>query len=111
MNWQAVHPILPEITLLVMACVVALTDLWVPGKERIVTYCLAQGSLTLVAALQLWSFAGGATYYAMQRMVVADPMGHLLGLFATIAMMATLVSAWPYAASREMLRGELFTLS
>ena len=111
MNWQAVYPILPEITLLVLACVVALTDLWWPGKDRIVTYCLAQGSLVIVALLQLWYFWGGATYYAMQRMVVADPMGHLLGLFATIAMMTALVYARPYAASREMLRGELFTLS
>src|SRR3954452_3737232 len=111
MNWQAVYPILPEIALLVMACVVALTDLWAPGKDRIVTYCLAQVSLTAVAVLQLWYFWGGATYYAMQRMVVADPMGHLLGLFATLAMMTALVYARPYAAQREMLRGELFTLS
>src|SRR5205085_6805978 len=54
---------------------------------------------------------GGATYYAMQRMVVADPMGHLLGLFSTLAMMTALVYARPYAAKRDMLRGELFTLS
>ena len=47
----------------------------------------------------------------MQRMVVADPMGHLLGFFATLAVMITLVYARPYAASRDMLKGELFTLS
>jgi len=91
MNWQAVYPVLPEIALLVMACVVALTDLWVPGKDRIVTYCIAQTSLGVIALGQLWFFYEGATYYAMQRMVVADPMGHLLGLFATLAMMTTLV--------------------
>jgi len=108
MNWQAVYP---EIVLLAMACVVALVDLWVPGKDRIVTYCLAQGSLFVVAGLQLWFFRDGFTMYSMQRMVVADPMGHLLGLFATLAMMVTLVYARPYAASRDMLKGELFTLS
>ena len=111
MNWQAVYPILPEIALLVMACVVALTDLWVPGKDRIVTYCIAQASLGVIALGQLWFFYEGATYYAMQRMVVADPMGHLLGLFATLAMMTTLVYTRPYAVSRDMLKGELFTLS
>ena len=108
MNWQAVYP---EIVLLAMACVVALVDLWVPGKDRIVTYCLAQASLFVVAGLQLWFFYAGFTLYSMQRMVVADPMGHLLGLFATLAMMVTLVYARPYAASRDMLKGELFTLS
>ena len=111
MNWQAVYPVLPEIALLVMACVVALADLWVPGKDRIVTYCLAQASLGVIALGQLWFFYEGATYYAMQRMVVADPMGHLLGLFATLAMMTTLVYTRPYAVSRDLLKGELFTLS
>ena len=111
MNWQVVYPVLPEIALLVLACVVALVDLWLPGKDRIVTYCLAQSSLALVAVGQLWFFYEGATYYAMQRMVVADPMGHLLGLFATLAVMTTLVYSRPYAASRDMLKGEFFTLS
>jgi NADH-quinone oxidoreductase subunit N len=108
MNWQAVYP---EIALLAMACIVALVDLWWPGRDRIVTYCLTQGSLAVVAALQLWFFFDGFTLYSMQRMVVADPMGHLLGLFATLATMVTLVYARPYAASRDMLKGELFTLS
>jgi NADH-quinone oxidoreductase subunit N len=111
MNWQAVYPILPELALLVMTCAVALTDLWIPGKDRIVTYCIAQASLAVVAIAQLWYFWGGVTYYAMERMVVADPMGRLLGLFSTLAMMTTLVYARPYAASRDMLKGELFTLS
>ena len=108
MNWYAV---VPEILLLVFACGVALVDLWKPGKDRIVTYSLTQASLFVIAMLQLYYFDSNFTLYAMQRMVVADPMGHLLGLFATLAMMATLVYARPYAASRDMLKGELFTLS
>ena len=51
------------------------------------------------------------TSYAMQNMVVADPMGHLLAGFACLATLITLVYARPYAASREMLKGELFILS
>src|SRR5471030_1278191 len=108
MNWQAVYP---EIALLAAACAVALVDLWVKDRERLATYCLAQGSLFVIALVQLWYFYDGFTPYAMQRMVVADPMGHLLGLFATLAMMVTLVYARPYAAEREMLKGELFSLS
>ena len=107
MNWQAVYP---EILLLAAACLVALIDLWVKDPKRLVTYSLTQASLFAVALLQLWYFADGFTLYAMQRMVVADPMGHLLGLFATLAMMVTLIYARPYAAEREMLKGELFSL-
>jgi NADH-quinone oxidoreductase subunit N len=108
MNWQAVYP---QILLLTMACVVALVDLWAPGRDRIVTYCLAQGSLFALALLQLWYVDQKLMLYAMERMVVADPMGHLLGLFATLAIMVSLVYARPYAAHRDMLKGELFTLS
>ena len=108
MNWKAIYP---EIALLVLACVVALVDLWVRDKDRLVTYCLTQASLFVVALLQLWFFYDGFTLYAMQRMVVADPMGHLLGLFATLAMMTTLVYARSYAGPRDILKGELFTLS
>ncbi|MEP7297693.1 MAG: NADH-quinone oxidoreductase subunit NuoN [Burkholderiales bacterium] len=108
MNWSAIAP---EIVLLTMACVVAMVDLWVTDSRRLPTYLLTQASLAVVAVMQLDAFNSGETHYAMQRMVVADPMGHLLGLFSTLAVMVSLVYARPYAASRDMLKGELFTLS
>ena len=108
MNWQAVYP---ELVLLVMGCVIALVDLWVTDPRRTPTYWMTQTTLAVVAALHLLAFDRGATVYAMQRMVVADPMGHLLGFFATLAVIVSLVYARPYAASRDMLKGELFTLS
>jgi NADH-quinone oxidoreductase subunit N len=108
MNWSAIGP---EIVLLAMACVVAMIDLWVTHPRRLPTYLLTQATLAVVAVMHGLAFDEGATVYAMQHMVVADPMGHLLGLFATIAVMVSLVYARPYAAEREMLQGELFTLS
>jgi NADH-quinone oxidoreductase subunit N len=108
MNWLAVYP---EILLLVMGCVVALVDLWVTDPERRPTYWLTQLTLIVVGGLHFNYFDTGHTFYAMQGMVVADPMGHLLAGFACIATAVTLVYARPYAAAREMLKGELFILS
>ncbi len=108
MNWLAVYP---EIVLLAMALVIAMVDLWVTNPNRTPTYLLTQITLAVVAAMHLRAFNDGATVYAMQRMVVADPMGHLLGFFSSVAVMASLCYARPYAASRDMLKGELFTLS
>ncbi len=108
MNWLAVYP---EIFLLVMTCVVALVDLFVTDERRLLTYVLSLATLAVVAGLHLMHFNSGETVYAMGRMVVSDPMGHLLAFFATVATAVTLVYARPYAASREMLKGELFTLS
>jgi NADH-quinone oxidoreductase subunit N len=108
MNWLAVYP---ELVLLVMACVVAMVDLWVTDPKRTPTYWLTQATLAVVGGMHLLYFDAGFTVYGMQRMMVTDPLGHLLGFFAALAVMVTLVYARPYAESRDMLKGELFTLS
>ncbi|KQU64589.1 MULTISPECIES: NADH-quinone oxidoreductase subunit NuoN [unclassified Rhizobacter] len=108
MNWLAVYP---ELVLLAMACVVAMVDLWVTDPKRTPTYWLTQATLAVVGVMHLLYFDAGFTVYGMQRMMVTDPLGHLLGFFAALAVMVTLVYARPYAESREMLKGELFTLS
>ena len=108
MNWLAVYP---EILLLAMTCVIALVDLYSQSPKRTLTYALSLGTLVAVAVMHLSYFRGGFTLYAMQGMVVADPMGHLLAFFATVATFITLVYARPYAADRELLKGELFTLA
>jgi NADH-quinone oxidoreductase subunit N len=108
MNWLAVYP---ELVLLVMACVVAMVDLWVKHPRRTPTYLLTQATLAVVAVMHWLYFDGGFTIYGMQRMVVTDPLGHLLGVFAAISVMIALAYARPYAEHREILKGELFTLS
>ena len=108
LNWCAVTP---EIVLLAMACVVALADLFVTCPKRTTTYLLSIASLAVVAGLHLNALDNGASVYAMQRMVVTDPMGHLLSLCATLAVMGTLVYARSYAGDRDMLKGELFSLA
>ena len=107
-NWQAVWP---EIVLLTMACVITLLDLWVADPLKRVTYGLTQATLAAVALLHLAAFNAGSNEYALQRLVVADPLGHLLGFFAVLAVMISLAYARPYVALRDMLKGELFTLS
>ncbi len=108
MNWAAVTP---EIVLLTMACVIALVDLFVDDEQRGTTFWLTQASLAAVALLHLVRLDGAESVYAMQGMFVSDPLGHLLALFATVAVMITIGYARTYIGAREMLKGEFFTLS
>jgi len=108
MNWQAVAP---EIVLLVLACAVTLVDLFVKDSRRRPTYWLTMLGLAAVAGLHLGYFNAGQAGYAMNRMLVSDQMGHLLAFFATVSVGVTLVYGQHYAASREILKGELFSLS
>jgi NADH-quinone oxidoreductase subunit N len=94
MNWLAIYP---EMLLLALACVVALVDLWV-------------ATLASVGLLHL-AYIPADTIYAMQGLVVSDSLTHLLGFFASLAIMVTLVYARPYAATRDLLKGEFFSLS
>ncbi len=108
MNWLVVYP---EILLLAMACAITLIDLFVKDEQRRPTFWLTQVTLGLVAWMHFAYFKEGFTFYGMQGLVVTDPMGHLLAGFAALATMVSLAYAQPYLASRDMLRGEFFTLT
>jgi NADH-quinone oxidoreductase subunit N len=108
MNWFVIYP---EAWLLVAACGVLLADLWVTDPQRRPTFWLTQLSIAVFCVFQLRYFMSDTTAYGMQGMVVTDPMGHLLAFFAGVSMMASLAYARPTLGSREMLKGEFYTLS
>jgi len=108
MNWLVIYP---EMLLLTMACLITLVDLWVRDAQRRPTFWLTQATLAAVGLMHLSYFDSGLTMYGMQAMVVTDPMGHLLAFFAAVAMMISVAYAQTYLASRDMLKGEFFTLS
>ena len=109
LSWISVYP---EIILLVMGCIIAIADLSVTSPRRTGTYLLTLASLAAVAALQVSYASSGVTVYGFGDMVVSDQMGNWLKVFATLAVMVTLVYSRPYAADRDMMRGgELFSLS
>ena len=108
MNWLVVYP---EVVMLFAACAVSLSDLFVTDERRRPTFWLTQLALATTAALYLAFFQSGFTLYGMQGMMVGDPMGHLLSFFACVAMIVTIGYAQPYLGSREMQKGEFYTLS
>ncbi len=105
-------PALPEIFLLVMACVVMVADLFVTSPRRTVTYVLAQLSLAGCAALTLVVMFStqGMPVYTFSDLFVADLMSHLLKLAAYIGASVTLVYARQYMLDRDLFKGEFFTL-
>ncbi len=108
MNWSILAP---EIWLLMAACAVLLIDVFNRDEQRRLTFWLTQGSIAVFALLQLQAHGAGLTVYGLGDMVVSDPMGHLLAFFAALAVMVTLAYARPTLGSRDMLKGEFFTLS
>jgi NADH-quinone oxidoreductase subunit N len=115
MNWLVVSP---EIVLLTATCLIALIDLQVTDPKRGLTFWLSQATLAVVALMHASAMSAGlsaqgaaASVYGMQGLVVSDPLGHLLALSASLALMVTLAYARPYIGDRELLKGEFFILS
>jgi NADH-quinone oxidoreductase subunit N len=104
-------PIYPEIFLLLMASVVTLMGTGASPARQKTTYVVTQISLGVLALMHLSELQLAQTVYAMQRMVVIDPLGHLLALAATLATMITLGFSRPYLASRDLLKGEFLSLA
>lgn len=109
LGWVVAYP---EILLLVMACVIALVDLFVKSPLRGATHALTLLTLAGLALLTGIYASSGQVAVGFGGMVISDPMGNWLKCFASLALMVTLVYGRAYAGSRDMLRGgELFTLS
>ncbi|MCY7316512.1 MAG: NADH-quinone oxidoreductase subunit NuoN [Rubrivivax sp.] len=108
MNWLVIYP---ELWLLVLACTVLLVDLFAHDPQRRLCFWLTQGGIAVFALLHLQDYNAGLTAYGMNDMVVVDPMGRLLAIFAALATMITLGYARPTLASRDMLKGEFYLLT
>ena len=108
-SWIAIYP---EIVLLVMACVIALTDLLDKSQRRMGAYILSVLTLLAVAGLTATCAIGGQTIYGFEGMVVSDPMANWLKCFAALAVLVTFVYGRTYVVERGMLRGgEWYVLS
>ena len=101
----------PEIFLLLMTSVVALVGVNASESRLNLTFWIAQVSLAVLGLMHLHELQSGQAGYGMQRMVVIDPLGHLLALAASLATMITLGFARPYLASRDLLKGEFLSLA
>ncbi len=116
MNMSDLPILLPayaEIVLAVMACVILIADLFLPGRLRGLTYWLSLATLAacFVITVQVVRATGGQAAYTFGGMFVADLMANVLKLVTYAAVAATLVYSRRYLADRGMLRGEFFVLA
>jgi NADH-quinone oxidoreductase subunit N len=106
-------PAIPEIFLLIAACVVLMVDLYLPERLRWVTYALSQLTVLGCALLSVAAFqaAGGETLNTFNEMFVADRMSVVLKLFTYLAVAVSFVYSRTYLEDRNMFRGEYFVLA
>ena len=102
-------PAIPEITLLCLACVVLVVDLFVKQENRVITYLLSQLSLLIVFVLTFISFTG-ETQLTFSNTFVRDTMSDVLKLGVYISVFIVFLYAKDYLRQRDMFKGEFYVL-
>lgn len=112
MNWTDLNliPAMPEIVLLSALGIVLLVDLWLKDENRYITHLLSLVSLVAVAVTQ-WSVWAPGSVATFSGMYIADGMSQLSKMVMYAALFGLFVYSKPYNESRNIFKGEFYTLS
>ncbi|MBC8520250.1 MAG: NADH-quinone oxidoreductase subunit NuoN [Gammaproteobacteria bacterium] len=99
----------PEITLLSLACVVLLVDLFICDSCRIITWLLTLGSLLATAAVVAMGM-GGESQILFSGSIVRDSMGDVLKIAILLITTMVFLYSKEYQQERGLYRGEYFVL-
>lgn len=100
---------LPEITVLSMAMVILILDLFLNKNNRLIIYVLAQVTL-FAAAYLVWESHTASIEYAYHGMFVDDPLSDVLKLATLLGSSFMLVYTRHYMLLRNMFTGEYYAL-
>ena len=103
-------PVLPEVVLLTMACIILVLDLFLSDARRHVTYWLTQAALAACAWIAVTTM-NPEPVVAFHGLVVDDVMSDFLKLVSCAAVSLMLFYGRSYLLARGLFRGETFVLT
>ena len=102
-------PLLPEIFVLSMACIILVVEAFVGTKWRHISYVLSQLTL-LAAALLTWNMLDTETVVVLGGTFIHDPMAALLKTSIFLITVGAFVYARSFHTSKGPFRGEYYVL-
>lgn len=109
MTFTELMPASPEIVLLLMICVVLITDVFISDENRIVTFWTSMATLVLTA-WSLLAVSPEARTILFDGSYVSDPLSQLLKLAAVGMVALGFLYSRDYLKQNDLLRGEFFLL-
>jgi NADH-quinone oxidoreductase subunit N len=100
---------LPEVFLLVMACLVLVVDVYLPQEKRNLTYVFSQFSL-IITLMLLLANQTETRVLAFNDLFVQDAMADALKLFIVIISFGIFVYSREYLQARSIFKGEFYVL-
>jgi NADH-quinone oxidoreductase subunit N len=102
-------PLLPEMFVLSMACIILVVEAFVGEQRRNVSYVLSQLTL-LAAALLTWNMLDTERVVVLGGTFIHDPMAALLKTGVFLVTIGAFVYARSFHATKGPLRGEYYVL-
>ena len=101
--------LIPEITLLLMACLVLIVDAFSKDPLHKMTYRMAQLSLVLTLSAVIY-YSPDYSYIAFNGGFITDTMSTLLKSFICAITIVVFFYSYEYLKENELLKGEYFVL-
>ncbi len=102
-------PLLPEIFLLVMACIILIVDLYLSDSNRHISYLLSIASL-LATGVLTYVLAPAEAQVVLAGTFVSDPMSVVLKEFIYLTTAVVFIYSRQYLQDRHLFKGEFFVL-
>jgi NADH-quinone oxidoreductase subunit N len=102
-------PLLPELVVLIMTCLILVIDVFLDQRQRHITYGLAQLTLAGAALLTMATYAQ-APVTTMFGHYIRDAMGDLLKLCIYGVSAAVFMYSRDYLRQRDLFKGEYYVL-
>ncbi len=102
-------PVLPEIAVLVLACVVLLVDLYLTDEQRGTNHGIAIVGL-LIAVGVTWAVGGGEREVVFDGSYVRDAMSDALKIIILLVALLAFVYSKDYLRDRNLFVGEYYVL-
>ena len=102
-------PVLPEISLLTLACVVLVVDLFLRDENRIISYGIAQVGLILTIGVT-FAVSSPETQILFDGSYIRDPMSDVLKVGVLLVSFLAFLYAKDYLRDRDLFKGEFYTL-
>jgi len=108
-HMSSLVPVLPEVFLLTMTCVILVVDLFLKEEQRIISYGMSQISLLAAAGITLLTASQGSEVF-FDGSVVRDPMGDVLKVAIYLISAGAFLYAKDYLRDRNLFKGEFYVL-
>ncbi len=102
-------PVLPEIFVATMACLILVVDLYLPKRHRYMTYWACVATLLVAAWMSMAGFST-ASIKVLNGMFVDDALSDLVKVAVYLVTIAVYVYSREYIRARDFDRGEYYVL-